>query len=71
MPPDTDGFEIATNWTVVRTEEHLKTQIIINYFYLCADCMIRFQPRQAVLITTPPTLPKPAPSIETREDTVK
>jgi len=50
MPPDQGGFEIATDWTVIRIEEHRQTRILIAYHYLCPNCTMIFQPRQTTLI---------------------
>ena len=49
MPPDRDGHEIATGWTVVRVEEHGKERIEIAYLYVCPRDMITVIEKQVPL----------------------
>lgn len=54
MPPDRDGLEIATDWTVIRIEEHRQTKIVIRYHYLCPNCTFALHPKQTTLVPKQP-----------------
>lgn len=68
MPPDPGGFEIATNWTVIRIEAHRQTKIEICYHYLCPNCTFKLAPRQSTLPLDPPPAGDLPPSPDQQPD---